>query len=361
MNRTTRAAVGLAALTLLGVSVFAAPAHAAGTPAGLPRTAWFDKSYAGPVPPPSPTSAPGQLFVEGVDPGTVTKYAGANPTPPGSSAIALAALHWALPTGADADKLVLDVVGVVPPTGVTIQACPTTKTWVAGDQQMGSAAPTFDCSTRASVGYYDSTAGTVTFTDIDRTARNGAIDVALVPGMADRVVLAPPTASSLTLDLASTTTSGPEPTFAAGPPGGDGAAAGSTSGSSSGTGTAQDPGSPGSPGTGSAAGLSSGGSTTTSGSAAAGAPAGGGSAGAGSAGPPGTTSPGAVDGSPAVSPVALRVGSTVARPAAIAGLALALAFFALLLADERRRRSTSAEPAGLGRFRTLRDGPAPTL
>ena len=174
-------------------------------------TAWFDQTYptATAAPPPAPAGVgAGDLYVAGA-----TAPADGLPVPvpvPGAQAVlALSALRFEVPEGTSPASLTL-VLSAGPstasagnrlPTGVTLEACPTTSGFRPGGQQPFDQAPAYDCSGRASFSSLSADGTSVVFPDIARLARGRVLSFVVRPGTtgADRVVFAPPAAKSLSL------------------------------------------------------------------------------------------------------------------------------------------------------------------
>lgn len=205
-------------LLLLPLAVLASlPGAAAGwaTPAtpAAPTTAWYDASYptATPKPPPAPPGvSDGDLVVEGA-----TATTGVLPvTPPAgpgtvSRPVALSALSFAVPGGAMPASLTLELgsapstatAGAKAPTGVAPVACPLTGTFRPGGHQPYDQAPAYDCAGRTSQGHLSGDGTHVVFSDIGRVAQGKRLAFVLVPGTigADRLVFLAPKATALSL------------------------------------------------------------------------------------------------------------------------------------------------------------------
>jgi hypothetical protein len=174
-------------------------------------TAWFDQTYptATAAPPPAPAGvAAGDLYVAGA-----TVPADALPvTAPGAGVrvvLALSAMRFVVPTGSSPASLTLVLTpgpstasaGNRLPTGVTLEACPTTSDFRPGGQQPFDQAPGYDCSGRTSFSSLSADGRSVVFPDIARVARGRVLSFVLRPGTTgvDRLVFAPPTSRSLSL------------------------------------------------------------------------------------------------------------------------------------------------------------------
>ena len=176
-----RAPLAAAVLVLVG-AVATAPAGRAATAA--PEAGWWSRTNVGlPTDPGAPPDVgPTDLYVAG---------GGASGT---SVSQAVAALRTTLPPGAGVRTLRLAIKGT-PPGSVTVRACAATSNWKPAQGGNFADAPTSDCTKSA--------AGTVVGTDLvfdhvgDLVAPGAAsISVVLLPGTADRIVLAKPNATA---------------------------------------------------------------------------------------------------------------------------------------------------------------------
>ena len=210
----------VAVLLALPLLALAAPVLAAPAPTaiGPTKTAWYDASYptTTPAPPPLP---PGVTATDLLVSGATVPL----PSPVGTvrGTQALAALSFTIPAGSTAASLSLVLTGGLStatggaklPTGVSLEACPTTGPWTAGGHQAFDRAPAYDCTGRTSLATL-SPAGTVLeFSDIARVARGKLLSFVIRPATTplDRLVFRAPTAHALTLlsfDTAPTFSSG---------------------------------------------------------------------------------------------------------------------------------------------------------
>lgn len=200
MNR--RATLVAAVLVLVG-AVATAPAGRAATAA--PEAGWWSRTNVGlPTDPGAPPDVgPTDLYVAG---------GGASGT---SVSQAVAALRTALPPGAGVRTLRLAIKGT-PPGAVSVRACAATSNWKPAQGGNFADAPTSDCTKSA--------AGTVVGTDLvfdhvgDLVAPGAAsISVVLLPGTADRIVLAKPDATTFDIAPVSPVPDGVPPSSGAGP------------------------------------------------------------------------------------------------------------------------------------------------
>ncbi|HVS69567.1 MAG TPA: hypothetical protein VHE56_13520, partial [Mycobacteriales bacterium] len=212
--------------------------EAAGKSVGPDKVAWYDASRATAATPPAPMAGvgPKDLVVEGLTlnasllPITL-------PIPPIRQVTAFTALSFRLPAGATPASLTLKLTGSNTasiakhlPSGVTPIACPATSTFKSGLQQPAGAAPTYDCSTRSTVGQLTTTGKAVTFPGISRLLTGNTLSVVILPGSlgVERLVFSPPTKTTLSLlsfdtaPPATTPTVPPAPVQGATPPAGSG-------------------------------------------------------------------------------------------------------------------------------------------
>lgn len=238
-------------------------------------TGWWSASS----PAPQPDVAAGQLLVQGSTSAPAGPAVPVPGAPAASGVLALAALSFPLPNGASPTVLRLPFAGSAPPaTGIT--ACPATAAVKAASNGKLADAPTYDCSKATSVGTVSLDGKALEFSTIGALPHADRLDLVLVPGMADRVVLAKPGADALAVDPARTDGGG-----SAARSGSSGSAGSSAGGSGSG-GAGSTTGSTGA-GTGSSGSGTSNGSSSSSSSGGAATGAGAGSAGAGAAAAPG--------------------------------------------------------------------------
>jgi hypothetical protein len=181
---------------------------------GPTKTAWYDQSYptTTATPPPLPPGvAADDLYVAGATVPLDGLPAVAVPPPVGVLQVVLAvtAMSFTIPDGMSPASLTL-VLASAPstataagklPTGVTLEACPTTSGFQAGGHQPYDKVPTYDCSGRTSFSSLSADGTSVVFSDIARVARGKVLSFVIRPGTtgADRLVLAPPTSRALSL------------------------------------------------------------------------------------------------------------------------------------------------------------------
>ena len=298
---------------------------------GPDKVAWYDASRPNDAAPPAPMAGvgPKDLVVSGLTINT-SLLPISLPIPPIRQVTAFTVLSFKLPDGATPASLTLKLTGTNTttiskhlPSGVTPIACPVTSTFKSGLQQAISAAPKYDCSTRSTVGQLTVTGKAVTFPGISRLLTGNTLSVVILPGSLglERLVFSPPTNRTLSLlsfDAAppiATPSLPPAPAAAGSEPTRPGAAAGV-------------PPIPPAP------------SITA---------------------PVPTASTPVIAPTPGLTPVALsKPDDTRDRTAAVGALiALAMATAWLTMTD-RGGRSRDQE-MGIGRFRSARSGPPPTI
>ncbi|HVT64823.1 MAG TPA: hypothetical protein VHD81_06700 [Mycobacteriales bacterium] len=312
--------------------IHVAPAAAADTDhVGPEQVAWYDASRPADAAPPAPLpgTGPKDLVVQGLTINT-SLLPISLPIPVIRQVTAFTALSFKLPAGATPASLFLKLDGFSTttvakhlPSGVTPIACPITSAFKPGLQQPMSAAPKYDCSKRSTVGQLTSTGKAVTFPGISRLLDGNELSVAILPGSLglERLVFSPP--NDHTLSLLSFDTSPPtsEPTIA--PPPSPPASTPAQPGDASGV-----PPIPPAP--------------------AITAPA------------PSPSSP-VIAPTPGLHPVALSKPDDASdRARALGMLLLLVASVAWLMATDRSRRVATQE-MGVGRFRSVRSGPPPTI
>jgi hypothetical protein len=153
---------------------------------------WTATHHAGaPLAPPAPPDvAPGDLLLQGGD--VQRNLPGTAPAP-----TAYAALRYALPEGAGVTALTLTLASGAQATDV--RAYPTTTTWQPAEAGAIEDAPPPDLS-RVVPGELSADGTTLTFPGIGKLASDsGVLSVALIPGVADRLVVLHPTATALTV------------------------------------------------------------------------------------------------------------------------------------------------------------------
>jgi hypothetical protein len=215
MNRlaaTAGAGLCLAITTAIG---WAPATAAAKTPAhttpSKPVTAWWTATSPGhgvPGLPGSPDVSGHQLLVQGSNAVPSLSLLGSAPT----SSQAVSAVRWTLPAGRRAASVQVKLAGQAPPA-VSIEACQITSSFKPVSGGPYSQVPSFTCAHAVDASLKGST---VTFTGVGRLAKHHVLSILLVPGPLDRVVIAPPSASALT--LAKPTAKTPKPTKPTTPP-----------------------------------------------------------------------------------------------------------------------------------------------
>lgn len=180
---------------------------------GPDRTAWYDASYptTTPSPPPPPPGVGAQeLLVQGATlTSSLLPVAPPTAVPDASATGALAAMLFTVPNGSTPATLTLKLSGSASsatvegkaPTGVSPEACPAAASFTAGGRQAFDRAPVYDCTGRTSHGALSSDGSAVVFSDIAGIAKGKVLSFIIRPGSvgADRLVFAPPTASALSL------------------------------------------------------------------------------------------------------------------------------------------------------------------
>ncbi|HWC33417.1 MAG TPA: hypothetical protein VG650_01195 [Mycobacteriales bacterium] len=200
----TASAVAPVAHTATAASRSAEPTHV-----GPDKVAWYDASRASAATPPAPMAGVGakDLLVEGLTINTALLPISL-PVPPIRQVTAFVALSFNLPHGATPASLTLRLTGGSTaalakhlPSGVTPIACPVTSAFKSGLQQPTSAAPTYDCSKRSTVGQLSATGNTVTFPGISRLLTGNRLSLVILPGSlgVERLVLSPPNRKTLSL------------------------------------------------------------------------------------------------------------------------------------------------------------------
>jgi hypothetical protein len=164
-------------------SVPSAPAPPAPLPAPLPAP----PAPPAPPPPPSPPPAPSPPAPVPAPP----VYAGG--APPG--ALAVAALSFRVPEGAQVGSLTLGLGGLKP-AAVSVVACPITGPFRPVENGPLSDVPPFDCST-SEMAKLSADGASIGFSHLAAMVRGGSLSIVLLPGAADRVVLTRPGPSVL--------------------------------------------------------------------------------------------------------------------------------------------------------------------
>jgi hypothetical protein len=176
---------------------------------GPDAVAWYDASRPVAAAPaaPMPGVGPKNLLVSGLTINTALLPISL-PIPPIRQVTAFAALSFKLPEGATPASLTLHLTGLDTtliarrlPSGVTPIACLATSRFKSGAQQPMSAAPKYDCSKRSTVGQLGISGKTVTFPGISRLLTGDTLSVVILPGSLglERLVFAPPTNRTLSL------------------------------------------------------------------------------------------------------------------------------------------------------------------
>ena len=146
--------------------------------------------------------------------------AGANAQPPGvglpvdAGPTAIAGLRFSLPPGATVRSLQLRLAGTHPPA-VSLTACRARQPFEAVYGGAWADVPTYDCRNPGTARL--TTDGRVLIEGVDRLRDGRELAIVLVPGPLDRVVVAAPDASTLTLNAGSSV-SGPAPLPLTAPP-----------------------------------------------------------------------------------------------------------------------------------------------
>jgi hypothetical protein len=130
------------------------------------------------------------------------------PLPTIREVTAYTALQFRLPAGASAASLTLHLTGLSTaaidgklPSGVTPIACPATSAFTSGAQQPTSAAPKYDCSKRSTVGQLGGGGNTVTFPGMSRLQTGNKVSIVILPGSLglERLVFTAPDKTTLSL------------------------------------------------------------------------------------------------------------------------------------------------------------------
>jgi hypothetical protein len=139
-----------------------------------------------------PDVGPRDLYVAGSNALPAALDALGGPTGP----VAVAGLSFQLPAGASARQLQVRLAGVHPPA-VTLTACRALQPFTTAYGGPWADAPAYDCRD-AGTARLDAD-GVVVLDGVDRLRRGRDLDVVLVPGPLDRVVVAAPDARTLTV------------------------------------------------------------------------------------------------------------------------------------------------------------------
>ncbi|HVW79968.1 MAG TPA: hypothetical protein VHB69_03385 [Mycobacteriales bacterium] len=218
MRRVILAAVALVA-SGAGVSASSAvtagtvPLHTAASPAlrsiAPSKAAWYDASRPNAITPaaPMPGVAKTDLVVAGLTVNT-SLLPLSLPIPTLREVTAYTALQFHIPRGATPGSLVLHLTGLTTagldaklPSGVTPIACPATSSFKPGPQQPTSAAPKYDCSRRSTVGQLGDGGKAVIFPGISRLLDGSSLSVVILPGSLglERLVFSAPGKDALSL------------------------------------------------------------------------------------------------------------------------------------------------------------------
>lgn len=195
-NFRRTAAVALAALgSSAVVALLVTPANAQAPDVA----AWWSAANVGngaPAPPAPPDVPAGDLLVQG------SNGNGSAPALPISGAPAtsqaVAALSFDLPDGASVGALTLTIDGTAPPSAPTIIACKATKKFFAEENGPWTNVPPSDCS-QTSTPKLSSDSKTLVFDDISKFLGDGQLSIVLLPGAVDRVVIKKPDDSALSV------------------------------------------------------------------------------------------------------------------------------------------------------------------
>jgi hypothetical protein len=171
-----------------GLALVPATAHAQAPDA----TGWWNAAHRSdlPAPPPPPDVSDGDLLLQGGD-----VQRDMPDTPPAPTA--LAALRYAVPEGATVTALTLQLA-----TGAQVsdvRAYATTSAWKPVENGAIDDAPTPDLS-RYALATLSADGTSLSFADIGKlTTDSGLLDVILVPGVSDRLVVRHPSATALSV------------------------------------------------------------------------------------------------------------------------------------------------------------------
>ncbi|HEX3897874.1 MAG TPA: hypothetical protein VHW74_01775 [Mycobacteriales bacterium] len=185
------------------------------------KVAWYDATRPSAITPaaPMPGVSKSDLLVEGLTINTALLPISL-PIPTIREVTAYTALQFQIPDGATPGGLTLHLSGFTTaaidsklPSGVTPIACPATSSFKSGPQQPTSAAPKYDCSKRSTVGQIGDDGKTVTFPGISRLLTRGhTLSIVILPGSLglERLVFSAPGKDALSLlDFTLPTTSVP--------------------------------------------------------------------------------------------------------------------------------------------------------
>jgi hypothetical protein len=186
----------LLAVVLLacGVLAFSSPSYADAPTA----QAWWNAANMGLAQPPDPPDVPpdGLLLQGGL-----------------SGPSAYAALLFTLPPDATGASLSLDVASTAT-QATAVQACPAKLGWKPVQGGPLADAPAYDCA-RSVAAVLSADGKQLQFRDVTGLAAgDGTLSIALIPGNSDRVALAKPSSTALTVQQAGTTSVAPPPPVA---------------------------------------------------------------------------------------------------------------------------------------------------
>ena len=208
-------ALALAVFAFIAPGVSAAATNGTGSTVAGPhslaptKVAWYDASRPTALTPaaPMPGVGPKDVVVEGLTINTALLPISL-PIPTIREVTAFTALQFDLPDGTSPGGLTLHLTGLSTasidgklPSGVTPIACPATTPFKSGAQQPTDAAPKYDCSKRSTTGQLSGGGKTVTFPGISRLADGNRLSVVILPGSlgVERLVFSQPTKSALSL------------------------------------------------------------------------------------------------------------------------------------------------------------------
>lgn len=213
--RPFKLSLALAGLVACAAVLTLAPGPASASAPAV--AAWWSASNLGAVAaPPPPDVKSGDLFVQGSNVTPAGVIPGVSGPP---SAQAIAALMFTIPdeTEVGSLRLALDPAAT-PPPAASIVACRVTKAFRAVQNGPYSDIPSYD-DTACVPGELSADGTTLAFPKVATLVRLDTLSVALVPGPLDRVVLAAPTGTALTLNAAAAPAAAP-PFSASEPPAG---------------------------------------------------------------------------------------------------------------------------------------------
>jgi hypothetical protein len=202
------------AIPSVGIAALLAPPDAWAASLSPSAVGWWDTTKQPGAPgSPEPDVPAGGGLVSGINPGGAASPAvGAASPDTAPVTTAVTALRFTLPAGSSATTLTLTLAATSTNTsGAAPLACLTTAPWSAGDQQAGPG-PTRDCA-HSSLATSNGTS--LIFNAIGQLQQGTRLDVVIVPSVAGRLVIQPPTAAALqTIGIGAVPA---EPVFAAPP------------------------------------------------------------------------------------------------------------------------------------------------